>query len=111
MNKQLKFSWSFRWVWTDVWTNSEYKDSYQDSFLTLEEANKNIRAFSESKHKNRIIFFNQMCNEYIKSNREKVLSPRRSMSWCNSCDKNITPQEGQKCKICGKKNGRRRLKN
>ena len=44
-----------------------------------------------------------------KDNREKVLAPRKDASYC-ICDMAWVGMQGQKCKTCGKRNDRRRLK-
>lgn len=48
----------------------------------------------------------------FKTNRQKKMTPRRkTMSWCNHCDRNII-EDGVKCEVCGSRQGpiRRRLK-
>lgn len=48
--------------------------------------------------------------DYRKTNREKVLSPKsKAMHWCEHCDRNYMPS-GDKCGVCRKISGIRRLK-
>ena len=38
--------------------------------------------------------------EYKKTNREKVISPKRGLFWCWKCDSKIVSL-GQNCPLCG----------
>lgn len=44
-----------------------------------------------------------------KTNREKALTPKRSLFWCFPCDRQLVG-EWKKCPVCGSRNGSRRLK-
>ena len=47
--------------------------------------------------------------EYVPSNREKVLTPKgNKSSWC-VCDINKVA-DGEKCKVCYRRNGKKRFK-
>ena len=48
--------------------------------------------------------------EYVKTNREKKMTPsRRGRFWCRVCDASLV-YIGQKCKVCGTINGKRTIK-
>ena len=47
--------------------------------------------------------------EYIKTNREKRLSPKSGKFWCLGCDMNLC-SVWIKCSVCGHRNGKRTLK-
>ena len=44
-----------------------------------------------------------------KPNRNKTKEPKKGIFWCSSCDMSLV-SDGAKCPVCGKRNGRRRLK-
>jgi hypothetical protein len=46
---------------------------------------------------------------YQKTNREKRMTPKRTKFWCGRCDAAIVGLRG-KCKNCGFKHGKKRLK-
>ena len=46
---------------------------------------------------------------FRKTNRDSVRKPKKGFIWCISCDHQLV-YIGQKCPVCGKKNGRRRDK-
>lgn len=48
-------------------------------------------------------------SEYKKTNREKSREPRGHSFWCDKCDKDLV-MAGQKCGVCGYKNGKKRDK-
>lgn len=43
------------------------------------------------------------------SNRQKSKKPKGKGFWCPSCDMSLV-WAGKKCKVCGKRNGKRREK-
>ena len=45
----------FRWWWVDAWVNSSSGASCQDSFSSLEEANKNLCYFDNTKVKEKVV--------------------------------------------------------
>jgi hypothetical protein len=47
-------------------------------------------------------------NDYPETNRDKNMKPKQGMSYC-ICDRAMIGG-GQKCYICGRRNGRKRLK-
>lgn len=50
-----------------------------------------------------------MSDEYRKSNREKKLTPKGGIHWCDKCDRNLV-SNWSKCGVCGYKNGVKTLK-
>jgi len=46
---------------------------------------------------------------YLKTNREKRMTPKKAHRWCDGCDMYIVG-EWQKCPLCGTRNGLKRLK-
>jgi hypothetical protein len=58
------------------------------------------------------IYMNQSYfdTDYKQTNRDKTMYPKRVSGWCDGCDKTFI-SDGQKCPLCGHKQGnRRRLK-
>lgn len=47
--------------------------------------------------------------EYSQTNRDKRMTPKREFGYCDGCDKTMLGN-GQKCPVCGHKQGKRRLK-
>lgn len=48
--------------------------------------------------------------EYKLTNREKAMQPKKNKFWCKYCDMALVG-EYSKCPVCGKRNGKKRLKN
>jgi len=47
--------------------------------------------------------------EQWEDNRELKRRPKRGKHWCNGCDANLI-WDGQKCKVCGSRDVRKRSK-
>lgn len=45
----------FRWLWVDAWLNSWELGDCKDTFLTLREAEENLRYFDGTKHKDKVV--------------------------------------------------------
>jgi hypothetical protein len=48
-------------------------------------------------------------NKKWETNRTQKLSPKKGFGWCKYCDQALVAS-GAKCKVCGRLNGKRRLK-
>lgn len=46
---------------------------------------------------------------YVKTNREKAMTAKRSLHWCMSCDAALVAQTG-KCPVCGNRQNKKKRK-
>ena len=44
--------------------------------------------------------------DYPQTNRDKKLTPKLCISWCDKCDANLVG-DNQKCSVCGHRQGKR----
>lgn len=47
--------------------------------------------------------------DYSQTNRDKRMTPRKGWAYCGGCDRECVP-DGSKCTLCGRRNGKKRLR-